>query len=295
MRFKYFIAIARPANVVTSIADIVGGIFIAYSFLENAGDFSFSKSILLVMTTSCLYAGGIIFNDVLDLKEDQEHRPDRLIPSGKISLREAITFGIVLFTTALICSFLVGMVSLYFTVGVIGMTFIYNSVGKKSSLFGPITMGLCRSGNLMLGISIIPQAISQTWMISLIPLLFIAGVTLTAQGEVLGNNQKSIGIAIMIDCLTALSILFICRKLGGEFVQLIPFLILWLGSNLVFKVNAIRLNTPSKIITAVKMGVLSIIALDACYVASFGNWSSALFVLVLLPISILFAKKFQVT
>jgi 4-hydroxybenzoate polyprenyltransferase len=43
------------------------------------------------------------------------------------------------------------------------------------------------------------------------------------------------------------------------------------------------------------MGVLSLIPLNASYVAGFSNWKYGLAVLCLLPVSILLAKKFSVT
>ena len=53
--------------------------------------------------------------------------------------------------------------------------------------------------------------------------------------------------------------------------------------------------TPENIKKAVKMGVLSIIPLNASYAAGFGGWEIGIFVLFLLPILILLAKKFAVT
>ena len=46
---------------------------------------------------------------------------------------------------------------------------------------------------------------------------------------------------------------------------------------------------------AVKMGVLSLIPLNASYVAGFGHWTLGLLVLLLLPISLGLAKRFAVT
>ncbi|MEL7249492.1 MAG: hypothetical protein AAFO03_13780 [Bacteroidota bacterium] len=204
-------------------------------------------------------------------------------------------FGAVLFAIALVCSAMVGLASFLISLAIIIMTFIYNGIGKQSNLFGPITMGLCRSGNLLLGMSLIPESIPAFWPVALIPLLFISAVTLTAQGEVAGNNKTTIAWAILLDIITAGALLLICFYYEGSLVQLSLFLLIWLGGNLFFKSKAISHNTPAQVMKAVKMGVISIIVLDACYVAAFGQWKVALGLSLLLPLAIIIAKKIKVT
>jgi len=74
-----------------------------------------------------------------------------------------------------------------------------------------------------------------------------------------------------------------------------PFIILWIGINGKAKLKAILKNNPKLIKVAVKMGVLSLIPLNASYVAGFGHWSLGLGTLLLLPISLVLAKRFSVT
>ena len=47
----------------------------------------------LVFASVFLYAGGVILNDVFDYKLDKVERPERPIPSGVVSLRNASLYG----------------------------------------------------------------------------------------------------------------------------------------------------------------------------------------------------------
>ena len=86
----------RPANIITAISDILAGSAIAGYFIEFYTP-SISKLILLLLSTSCLYAGGIVFNDIFDINIDRSERPERPLPKGQISLKNAQIFGISLF------------------------------------------------------------------------------------------------------------------------------------------------------------------------------------------------------
>jgi len=90
----------RPANVVTSVADILAGI--AISGILTAGFVVPWLSVFyLCASTACLYAGGIVFNDVFDAELDKIERPERAIPSGIISLQNATLLGSLLLLAAI--------------------------------------------------------------------------------------------------------------------------------------------------------------------------------------------------
>lgn len=63
------------------------------------------------------------------------------------------------------------------------LTIIYDSKAKHSVVFGPLFMGLCRGGNLLLGISIIPGILYNYWFLAFIPIVYIASITLISRGR----------------------------------------------------------------------------------------------------------------
>ena len=62
----------RPANIVTSVADVLAGIAISgYLANENFSATYISSILLLSISTIGLYGGGVVFNDVFDAELDK--------------------------------------------------------------------------------------------------------------------------------------------------------------------------------------------------------------------------------
>src|SRR5690606_41321380 len=95
----------RPANIVTAIADVLAGIAISGILLMTATASLIPDVLLLCISTIGLYGGGIVFNDVFDIKIDMIEMPVRVIPSGKISIWVATCFGIQLLIILMIYAF----------------------------------------------------------------------------------------------------------------------------------------------------------------------------------------------
>ncbi len=295
MRIAAYLRIARPPNIITAISDIIAGFAIAGVLFQPSMELLGESMILLLLATIGLYGGGIVFNDVFDLEEDKINRPERVLPSGQLSKRQAVIFGTGLFSFGVVFAFAAstssGLIAILITVLALG----YDKYGKHHSFLGPINMGLCRSMNLFLGMSIVGDRISEFWFIGFIPLAFVAAITLVGQKEAHGNNKKSILQAISLDTLVVL--FFVGLMLTGylNVWATIPFLVFWYGINLVAKTRALVQNSPKYIQLAVKTGVLSLIPLNAIYVAGFSNWYYGLILIGLLPLSILVAKYYSVT
>lgn len=88
--WRGYFELMRPANIVTAWADILVGFAasgsgIIFTKLIN-GDANFAVLIplgWLLLATTGLYGGGIVFNDVFDADLDAKERPNRAIPSGQ--------------------------------------------------------------------------------------------------------------------------------------------------------------------------------------------------------------------
>lgn len=292
-----FARLARPANLPTAAADILAGVAIAL-YLKNIEVLKFlgdqSADILsLVFSSIALYAGGVVFNDVFDAELDAVERPERAIPSGLVPKREAVYFGIILMligtTLAFKCSLMSGLISIALTIAIL----TYDAYFKQFSFSGPLNMGICRGLNLLMGMSILGML--SHWYISIVPVVYIFAITLISRGEVHGNNKKHIVWAGILYAIVILSIALVVMQQKDNLIVLLPFLILF--GYLIFKplVKAFKENSPSNIKKAVMSGVLSLVVMNACWVAGFSDWYLALAVLLLLPLSMLLSKLFAVT
>ena len=290
-----YLQLMRPANIITAWADILLGYAAAGAFSAVISNLDFVVLGWLIIATTGLYGGGVVFNDVCDAQLDAIERPERPLPSHKASLEGAIILGTALLILGIIAASMVSTVSAILAVMVAITALIYDKWGKHQTIFGPLNMGVCRGGNLLLGVSAVTDALSDRWYLALIPIIYIAAITAISQGEVKGGKKITGVIAIalvgiVISCILSLGLL-------PEYALLItlPFLILFIALVLPPFIKA-AINPRAELIqTAVKAGVLSLIVLDATIAAGFTNWIYGLLLLALLPLSRLLARLFAVT
>ncbi|MEL7160738.1 MAG: UbiA-like protein EboC [Bacteroidota bacterium] len=287
-----FLQLMRPANIVTALADILAGAAIALAW--SVGEFSPQLGWLLLATVG-LYGGGVVFNDVFDADLDREERPERPIPSGRISLSTAAVGGFLLLLLGVIAAAQVSALSASIALVVASLAVGYDKFGKHHVFFGPLMMGMCRGGNLLLGMSIVGTAVTEYWFIALIPVVFIGDITLTSRGEVHGGVSAELRLAVGLDIFVLVAFGILALVTPFALLPALPFLLLWASLNLRSKANALRLATPQAVMRAVKMGVLSLIPLNATLAAGFLGWSAGLLVLLLLPLSLILARYFAVT
>ena len=291
IRIWAYLQLMRPANIVTAWADILAG-FAA----SGASTTSFNLNLVwLLLATTGLYGGGVVFNDVFDAELDSEERPERPIPSGRTSRSEAIWLGSMLLGVGIFAAARVSLLSMAIAVIVALSALLYDAVSKHYSIGGPLNMGLCRGGNLLLGMSIVPTALSQRWWLALLPIVYIAAITAISQGEVKGGKRTT-GIFALFCLAIVFSSIIVMGLLTNYLIwAALPFLVLLGGRVLPPFVAATQNPQPEIIRSAVKAGVLSLIVLNATVTAGFAGWAYGLAILSLLPLSTILAKKLAVT
>ena len=285
---KPYLQLTRPANLVTAIADILAGMAIA--------QFTFSSfnPAFLVISTLGLYGGGVVMNDVFDAKLDAIERPERPIPSGKVPLPAATMLGMTLLFGGVLAAALFSFQSGMIAVVIAALTVLYNRFAKHHVFFGPLTMGMCRGGNLLLGMSVLPESFQQWGFVALLPIAYIGAITLISQDEVHGGKRRTLYIAVLLYLIVLSAQLFIAQSKGNILFAL-PFVLLhaWLIGRPLY--NAIQNPVGPLIGKAVKAGVISLIVMNASWCVAFGLLPVGLAVLALLPLSILLARVFAVT
>lgn len=291
---KGYLQLMRPANLPTAAADIFSGAAISGILAGNPVLLESAISLIcLVFASVFLYAGGVVLNDVFDYELDRKERPERPLPSGLITVRSAALFGVLLLLIGVSLAFLVHANSGFIATALAVSIVAYDGFSKKYSFLGPLNMGLCRSLNLLLGMSIF--GVIDTIWIALIPLVYIFAITLISRGEVHGNNKGHILWAGVLYALVISGVVSIVLFKTNQILSILPFLGLF--AYLVFRplLTAYRSNSPGNIKKAVIAGVLSLIVLDATLAVGFSVWWYGLLILLLLPLSMLLSKLFAVT
>lgn len=284
----------RPANVVTSVADVLAGIAISGYFLLYQTELQLLPIILLCIATIGLYSGGIILNDVFDAELDAKERPERPIPSGLISKQAATIFGGICFFIGIFSAGLYSTEAQYLAVAIMVSCLIYDKFLKHSTIFGPVNMGLCRGLNLLLGISIVPASIQIWWYLAIIPVIYIAAITMISRGEVHGGSKKTLYFAVLLYALVIGSVVYFAYA-NGYLPLSIAFLALFAFMILKPLFKAIQNPIGPNIGKAVKSGVIALILLNAAWASAFGVWQVALIIVILLPLSMWLSKAFAVT
>ncbi|MEH1945770.1 MAG: UbiA-like protein EboC [Nostoc sp.] len=300
--WRGYLELMRPANIVTAWADILlgfaaSGSGIIFVQLIN-GEASFSILIplaWLLLATTGLYGGGIVFNDVFDAELDAKERPNRAIPSDRVSRQNATLLGSLLFAIGIIAAFQVSLLSGAIAIFITLSCLLYNSLAKHHPFFGPLNMGLCRGSNLLLGVSAVPEIIGERWYLALIPVLYIAAITAISQGEVHGGKKITGVLALLLIAIVLTAVLALGLLEEYTAIAALPFAIFLAIRILPNFIKAAREPIAENIRNAVKIGVLSLIVLDATVASGFAGLYYGLFVLILLPISMKLAKLFAVT
>ncbi len=297
-KFRGYLQLCRPANLPTAAADVLAGL--AVTGLFHSSNFLWDsylefplKGVLLVLASVLLYAGGVVMNDVFDIEIDTLERPERPIPSGVVPIKNAAIFGCLLlllgFLTALSVNKFTGIVAATLVVAIL----VYDKFAKHHGFFGPLSMGICRGLNLLLGIALVQQW--EHWMYCLVPVLFVFAITMISQGEVHGNNKRSIVLAGFLYVFVIFYVSILNQQTAMPLVYQLPFFLLFAIMVLLPLVKACRVNTPLNIKKAVKAGVISIVILDAMMAIAHTNLTYALAILLLLPLAMGLAKLFAVT
>lgn len=305
-----YLQLMRPANIVTAWADILVG-FAASGAAVVINEFIDAQAVTpqigalltplvwLLIATTGLYGGGVVFNDVFDAELDAKERPERPIPSGRASRQGATILGSSLLTIGVLAALQVSELSAVLA-GIIACAALsYDAIAKHHTVLGPLNMGLCRGGNLLLGMSAVPAVVGDRWYLAIIPILYIAAITAISQGEVSGGKTMTGAVALLLIGLVISGVLALGLLPGYQsdyhWLAALPFVILLAIRVIPPFVTAAREPQANPIRTAVKAGVLSLIVLDAAIASGFAGLLYGLLVLLLLPLSMGLARLFAVT
>ncbi len=297
-RLVAYAQLVRPANVVTAWADVLAGFAVAGATIGGTGaaaPVAWSTLGWLLLATTGLYGGGIVLNDVFDAELDAQERPERPIPSGRASRRGAAWLGGLLLAGGIAAASQVGMPSGMLAILVATGAVLYDAQAKHHTVLGPLVMGSCRGGNLLLGVSAAPAMLFRSWYLALVPVVYIAAITAISQGEVHGGTSRTGYGALGLVMGVIASLLVLGMRVDYQVLHALPFVLVLAVQVVPPFGRAARTPSPDRIKHAVKAGVVALITLDAALAAGFGGWMYGALVLLLLPLSMGLGRLFAVT
>lgn len=285
-----YLQLLRPANVATTVADILAGFAVA-------GQSNPSVLPWLIAASACLYGGGVVLNDVFDRKIDAIERPERPLPSGRIPVDRAAWFGAGLLVGGVLCALAASTTAAGVAVATAGAVLLYDAGGKHHGVIGPLNMGVCRGLNLVLGMSAVPATIGVSWRLALITVVYIAAVTLLSRGEVSGGGRGRAALALVLLALVVIALGGLALREGPSRQALAGLALTGLLAWRVLPpfLEAYRDSSPSFIRQAVRAGILSLVLVDAVIAASYAGISYSVGVLATAAVAGYLARSFAVT
>lgn len=154
---------------------------------------------LLPVASVFLYSGGMALNDYADRSLDAVERPERPIPSGRISPRRALAVaGGCLVAGLGLAATGGGRRALAVAAPLAGAICLYN-LAAKSTPAGPFSMAACRGLDVLMGAGGARAALPAAGLVA----LHTAGVTAQSRGEVHGGTVGAAQVGLAVTVLTA--------------------------------------------------------------------------------------------
>ncbi|MGI8964698.1 MAG: UbiA family prenyltransferase, partial [Limisphaerales bacterium] len=137
----------------------------------------------LCLGATFIYVSGMFWNDAYDAQFDKQFRPERPIPSGKISLKAVWIWGAIWLALGVISLAWMGRLTGTLTFFLIGSIVLYDAIHKNIS-FAPVLMAACRFFLYLIAASVTTRGVSGLVIWSALALsLYIVGLGYLARRE----------------------------------------------------------------------------------------------------------------
>ena len=223
----------RAANVPTVWADVLLGAGLA------AGSAALDWPLAAVLAgISCLYLGGMAFNDAVDIAFDQSNRSTRPVASGRISPRAAMTAASALllagFTFIAAAEF--GPTASRWTmdagVALVVLISLYQWTHRRSVILAACLMAACRAAIPVIAALAVSGAVPMTvWVAAAAVGIWTIGITMSGRGERGGERTAGSGVAWFVVAALATIPMTLLRPngdLAGMAAGLLILLVAWI-------------------------------------------------------------------
>lgn len=140
------VKIIRPLNcIVMSFAVLVG------ASLTGLGNLQWLTLIFGAITAFTLTGASMAVNDYYDYNIDKINEPNRPIPSGMVSKKEALATTGILTIIGLIFAYIVSLYCLLFAVAAWVIMVTYTTIGKRTGFTGNLLVSACVAAPFLYG------------------------------------------------------------------------------------------------------------------------------------------------
>lgn len=152
-----YIRLIRPLGSI-----LIGLVTFAGQMIALKGLPELSLSFFSFSTSVFLTASSFVINDYLDVEIDRINRPNRPIPSGLVSKKSALYFGLTLFTLGSLSAIMINLLAMLLALFTFILSVLYSLYGKRYGLLGNMMVAYCVSIAFIFGSLSATESINLT-------------------------------------------------------------------------------------------------------------------------------------
>ena len=265
MNWQVALRLGRVSNLPTVWTNTLAGVVLAGGVAADRA------TLPLLVALSLFYTAGMYLNDAYDAEIDARERPERPIPSGRVSAGTVFAAGFGMMAAGLLLLAWVG----YGMAGGTGIGPVVGGIGlgaaivlynrrHKDNPASPVLMGLCRVlVYVTAGLAVAPALPAPLWTGALLLLCYLIGLTYIAKQETLGEVRNLWPLAFL-----AAPVVYavLAARYSVQGVVLGLLFVAWTGLALWF----LRRRQPGDVPRAVVSLIAGIALLDAVLIAAAG-------------------------
>ena len=276
-RLQDLIELTRLPAALTVPGDALAG-------AAAAGTLHSWRPAVLAASSACFYWAGMALNDYADRDLDARERPERPIPSGRVSPPTALRLSGGLTLAGLALAAATGRRPLAVALSLAGAVWTYDLVAKPT-IAGPLVMGTTRFLDVLMGGSAHPR---RALPAALALGVHTTAVTVLSRGEVHGTSNRTAAAALAttgavaatgaVQSLRDTSAPLAARVSGAAFAGLYAFAVGRAQGAAVAQPDAATVRR------ATRRGIHGMVPLQASLIARRGQLGIAAGLLALVPV-----------
>jgi 4-hydroxybenzoate polyprenyltransferase len=265
MKLSVALKLGRISNLPTVWSNVLTGMALAGAATADC------RLLLLVVSLSLFYVGGMFLNDAFDHGFDAKARPERPIPSGQVGAMQVHAFGFGMMAVGLALLAWVGYGYEPFTQWhpvvagfALAAAIVFYNWHHKNNPLSPLVMGVCRMLVYLTAALAVTAVVPQAVIIAAVVLLcYLIGLTYAAKKEHLGRLENSWPLAFL-----AVPLIYGCYLAPAQPLVALPLAMLAAWS--AYALWLLRRRKPGDVPRAVISLIAGISLLDAILLSGFG-------------------------
>ena len=191
MKARSILDLVRPVN-----CTMIGFAVIIGAFVSKPPAVSAAQAVLGFLTGFFVCAYSMVVNDVYDIEVDRVNRPERPLPSGRVSLRQAKALSYGALAAGIACAALsLDLLALAIAAAYAFLSWLYNGRAKKTGLPGNLIVASSLAIPFIYGGAVTGGSVWGSLLLMMALTAFFSGVgreVVKAMADVEGDAKRDI-------------------------------------------------------------------------------------------------------